>query len=173
MEQINCPRPHASANISVNTLAVDDAFECGQVLDCCSTNSVFDPFVPINRPEQTTLFQGESLFEFCAETSRQQPQPQHQTTADARFYKQIDQIESKLVKLQKNKDILTNKIDDLQTSNTQLFDIVTGFGTDLADQGRVNDHAEEHQLQRTIELNLLMAPVMAIFQKTLTLTKMK
>ncbi|XP_078121591.1 uncharacterized protein LOC144527451 isoform X3 [Sander vitreus] len=152
------PSAYASANVSVNTEDIDEAFECGQILDCFSTNSSFETVVPINCPEQITLLQDEALFEFCAETTRRH------TASDVIH----DQIESKVHNLHKNINSLANTVATLQTTNAQLFDIVTALGAALDIHGRGLERAEARHLQRAVALNTLLTPLIAIFQKTIT-----
>ncbi|XP_039635864.1 uncharacterized protein LOC120545524 [Perca fluviatilis] len=60
------PQAHATSDVSVNTEDIDEAFQCGQVLDCSSTNSSLEAVDHINRPAKITVVEDEALFEFCA-----------------------------------------------------------------------------------------------------------
>ncbi|XP_039670589.1 uncharacterized protein LOC120567686 [Perca fluviatilis] len=111
------PQAHATSDVSVNTEDIDEVFQCGQVLDCSSTNSSLEAVDHINRPEQITVVEDEALFEFCAETSRRH-------TVSNAIHRQL---ESKVDNLQKHIDSLVNAVGALQATNTSLFDLVTSL----------------------------------------------
>ncbi|XP_031163446.1 uncharacterized protein LOC116055576 [Sander lucioperca] len=186
----------------VNRLDVNNQAERSYI-----TKNLFEPCVAVGVSEQPTVLQGESFFNYCAETSLRQ------SSSDARY----EQLESKIDRLINNVealqtdsrqvqvtvqpavlqgessskccaetslrqsssdaryeqleskiDGLMNKVEALQAVSTQVLDIVAALGTALTNQERSLEAAEERQLQRVVALNKVFAPVISIFQKTMT-----
>ncbi|XP_039677901.1 uncharacterized protein LOC120572649 [Perca fluviatilis] len=120
-----CNRGNTSVTNPVNVLEVNVPFLDNQAVPNYITNNPFEYGGSPGGPEQITLLQGDKLFEYCANTTPQQP-------ASDVHYKQI---QSELAEFRKqNKSLFGTTLASQVRANAHLADLVTGFGTTLATQ---------------------------------------
>ena len=165
-----CNRGNTSVTNPVNVLEVNVPFLDKQAVPNYNTYNQFEHCGALGGPEQVTLLQGEELFEYCVNTTPQQP------ASDGNY----KQIQSELAELRKQNDALMNKLDVLQTANTQLTGLVTDFGTTLASQVRANTHLVDlvtgfgtTLANQVSSLNTLIVPMIVCLKKTMNMPHSK
>ena len=161
-----CNRGNTSVTNPVNVLEVNVPFLDKQAVPNYNTYNQFEHCGALGGPEQVTLLQGEELFEYCVNTTPQQP------ASDGNY----KQIQSELAELRKQNDALMNKLDVLQTANTQLTGLVTDFGTTLASQVRANTHLVDlvtgfgtTLANQVSSLNTLIVPMIVCLKKAMNM----
>ncbi|XP_028446534.1 uncharacterized protein LOC114563814 isoform X2 [Perca flavescens] len=162
-----CNSDNTPVTTPVNVLEVNVPFLDKQAVPNYITNNRFEQGGALGGPEQLTLLQSAEFFEYCVNTSPQQP-------AVADPYKQI---QSELAELRKQNDGLMNKLDVLQTANTQLTGLVTDFGTALASQSRANTHLVDLVTgfgatiaSHVSSLNSMLVPMIVCLKNTMNMT---
>ncbi|XP_028461539.1 uncharacterized protein LOC114573503 isoform X3 [Perca flavescens] len=162
-----CNSANTAITTPVNVLEVNVPFLDKQAVPNYITNNRFEQGGALGGPEQLTLLQSAEFFEYCVNTSPQQP-------AVADPYKQI---QSELAELRKQNNGLMNKLDVLQTANTQLTGLVTDFGTALAIQARANTHLVDMVTgfgtaiaSHVSSLNSMLDPMIVCLKNTMNMT---
>ncbi|XP_028435580.1 uncharacterized protein LOC114556745 [Perca flavescens] len=162
-----CNSANTAITTPVNVLEVNVPFLDKQTVPNYITNNRFEQGGALGGPEQLTLLQSAEFFEYCVNTSPQQP-------AVADPYKQI---QSELAELRKQNNGLMNKLDVLQTANTQLTGLVTDFGAALAIQASANTHLVDMVTgfgtaiaSHVSSLNSMLDPMIVCLKNTMNMT---